>query len=133
MHTTLADWLAIPIFVQNCPCTEVTHGHGVIGNKCAKSLRGEFTECQMPTDTAYWRAAVVLVVTDAVAQLVVSGKMAQRMFDDERLEAYNAQTAGDDAALMRYLKHYCPNDPHVQSYPGRDDKTTGAPSSFEKQ
>ena len=87
----------------------------------------------MPTDTAYWRAAVVLVVTDAVAQLVVSGKMAQRMFDDERLEAYNAQTAGDDAALMRYLKHYCPNDPHVQRYPGRDDKTTGPPSTFEKQ
>jgi hypothetical protein len=40
----------------------------------------------MPTDTAYWRAAVVVVVTDAVAQLVVSGKMAQRMFDDERLK-----------------------------------------------
>jgi hypothetical protein len=127
MHTTLTDWLAIPIFVQNRTYTEVTHGHGVIGNKIAKSLRGEFKECQMPTDTAYWRAAVVVVVTDAVAQLVASGKMAQRMFDDERLEAFNAQTAGDDAALMRYLKHYCPNDPHVQSYPGRDDNTTGAP------
>jgi hypothetical protein len=126
MHATLTDWLAIPIFVQNRPYTEVTDGHGVIANKIAKSLRGEFKECQMPTDTAYWRAAVVVVVTDTVAQLVASGKMAQRMFDDERLEAFNAQTAGDDAALMRYRKHYCPNDPHVQSYPGRDDNTTGA-------
>jgi hypothetical protein len=133
MHTTLTDWLAIPIFVQNRPYTEVTHGHGVIGNKFAKSLRGEFKERQMPTDTAHWRVAVVVVVTDAVAQLVASGKMAQRMFDDERLETFNAQTAGDDAALMRYLKHYCPNDPHVQSYPGRDDNTTGAPSSSEQQ
>ena len=86
----------------------------------------------MPTDTECWRAAVVIVVTDATGLLVASGKMAQRMFDDERLEAFNAQTAGDDAALMRYLKHYCPNDPHVQSYPGGDDKTTGAPRSFEK-
>jgi hypothetical protein len=74
----------------------------------------------MPTDTEFWRAAVVVVVTAAAAQLVASGKMAQRMFDDERLEAFIAQTAGDDAALMRYLKHYCPNDPHAHSYPGPD-------------
>jgi len=74
----------------------------------------------MPTDTVSWRAAVVLVVTDATAQLVASGKMAKRMFDDERLEAFNAQAAGDDAALMRYLKHYCPNDSHAHSYPGPD-------------
>jgi hypothetical protein len=74
----------------------------------------------MPTNTEYWRAAVVVVVTDATAQLVASGKMAQQMFDDERLQAFNVQTAGDDAALMRYLKHYYPNDPHVQSYPGPD-------------
>jgi hypothetical protein len=87
----------------------------------------------MPTDTEYWRAAVVVVVTDAVAQLVVSGTMAQRMFDDERLEAFNAQTAGDDAALMRYLKHYCLNDPHVQSYPGRDDNTTCPQVLLKKQ
>ena len=74
----------------------------------------------MPTDTASWRAAVVLVVTDATAQLVASGKMAQRMFDDERLEAFNAQTAGDDAALLRCLKHYCPDDLQAYSYPGPD-------------
>jgi hypothetical protein len=54
----------------------------------------------MLTDTEYWRAAVVGVVTDATGELVASGKMAQRMFDDERLEAFNAQTAGDDASLM---------------------------------
>jgi hypothetical protein len=74
----------------------------------------------------------VVVVTDAAAQLVASDKMAQRMFDDERLEAFNARTAGDDATLMRFLKHYSPNDPHVRSYPGRDDNTTGAPSSSKK-
>jgi hypothetical protein len=76
-------------------------------------------EYQLPT-TEYWRAAVVDVVTAAAAQLVASGKMAKRMFDDERLEAFNAQTSGDDAALMRYLKHYCPNDSHAYSYPGPD-------------
>ena len=81
----------------------------------------------MPTNTEYWRAAVVVVVTNATDELVASGKMAQRMFDDERLEAFNAQAAGDDAALMRYLKHYCPDDPHTQSYPGPDDKTTMYP------
>lgn len=87
----------------------------------------------MPTDTAYWCAAVVVVVTDATGQLVASGKMAQRMFDDERLEAFNAQTAGDDAALMRYLKHYCPDDFQAYGYPGPDDKTIRAPSSSEQQ
>jgi len=74
----------------------------------------------MPTDTEYWRAAVVGVVSNATSQLVASGKMAQRMFDDERLEAFNAQSVGDDASLMRYLKHYCTDDPHTQSYPGPD-------------
>ena len=81
----------------------------------------------MPTNTEYWRAAVVVVVTNATDELVASGKMAQRMFDDERLEAFNAQAAGDDAALMRYLKHYCPDDFQAYSYPGPDDKTTMYP------
>jgi len=81
----------------------------------------------MPTNTEYWRAAVVIVVTDATGQLVASGKMAQRMFDDERLEAFNAQAVGDDAALMRSLKHYCPDDLQAYSYPGPDDKTTMYP------
>jgi hypothetical protein len=83
-------------------------------------LRGSVKEYQMPTDTEYWRAAVVVVVTDATGQLVASGKMTQRMFDDERLQAFNAQTAGDDASLMRCLKHYRPDDPHAHSYPGPD-------------
>jgi hypothetical protein len=80
----------------------------------------------MPTNTEYWRAAVV-VVTDATGQLVASGKMAQRMFDDERMEAFNAQTAGDDASFMRCLKHYCPHDAHVLSYPGPDHRTNALP------
>ena len=81
----------------------------------------------MPTNTEYWRAAVVVVVTNATDELVASGKMAQRMFDDERLEAFNAQAAGDDAALMRSLKHYCPDDFQAYGYPGPDDKTTMYP------
>jgi hypothetical protein len=84
-------------------------------------------ERQLPTNTEYWRAAVVVVVTNATDQLVASGKMAQRMFDDERLEAFNAQAVGDDAALIRYLKHYCPDDLQAYSYPGPDDKTTMYP------
>jgi hypothetical protein len=81
----------------------------------------------MPTNTAYWRAAVVVVVTNATDQLVASGKMTQRMFDDERLEAFNAQALGDDATLMRCLKHYCPDDLQAYTYPGPDDKTTVYP------
>jgi hypothetical protein len=93
-----------------------------------QSLRGvSVKEYQMLTTTEYWRAAVVVVVTDAAAQLVASGKMAQRMFDDERLEAFNARTAGDDAALMRCLRHYCPYDAHVWTYPGPDNKTAARP------
>ena len=87
----------------------------------------------MPTHTEYWRAAVVVVVTDATGLLVARGKMAQRMFDDERLQAFNAQATGDDAALMRYLKHYCPDDFQAYGYPGPDDKITGAPSSSEQR
>ena len=81
----------------------------------------------MPTDTELWRAAVVVVVTNTMDQLVDRGKMAQRMFDDERLDAFNAQTAGDDAALMRYLKHYCPDELQAYNYPGPDFRTTVHP------
>jgi hypothetical protein len=81
----------------------------------------------MPTDTELWRAAVVVVVTNTIDQLVDSGKMAQRMFDDERLDAFNAQTIGDDAALMRYLEHYCPDDLQAYSYPGPDFRTSVHP------
>jgi hypothetical protein len=77
----------------------------------------------MPTDTEQWRAAVVVVVTNTMDQLVDNGKMAQRMFDDERLDASLAQRVGDDAALMRYLKHYCPDDVQAYSYPGPDLRT----------
>jgi hypothetical protein len=34
---------------------------------------------------------------------------------------------------MRYLKQYCPDDPHAQSYPGRDDNTTDAQVLLKKQ
>ena len=81
----------------------------------------------MPTDTEQWRAAVVVIVTHAIGQLVDDGKMAQRMFDDERLDASLAQSSGDDAALMRYLKHYCPEDVQAYSYPGPDLRTTEYP------
>jgi hypothetical protein len=81
----------------------------------------------MPTATEQWRAAVVVVVTTAIGQLVDSGKMSQRMFDDERLNAFSAQTVGDDAALMRYLVHYCPDDLQAYSYPGPDVRTTMYP------
>ena len=81
----------------------------------------------MPTDTEQWRAAVVVVVTHAIGQLVEDGKMAQRMFDDECLDASIAQSVGDDAALMRYLNHYCPDDLQAYSYPGPDLRTTEYP------
>jgi hypothetical protein len=81
----------------------------------------------MATDTELWRAAVVVVVANAIDQLVDSGKMAQRMFDDARLEAFNAQSVGDDASLMRYLEHYCPDDLQAYSYPGPDFRTITSP------
>jgi hypothetical protein len=81
----------------------------------------------MPTDTEQWRAAVVVVVTNTIDQLVDNGKMAQRMFDDERLDAFNAQAVGNDTARMRYLKHCCPNDLQAYSYPGPDFRTSVHP------
>ena len=78
----------------------------------------------MITNTEYWRAAVVVAVTDAAAQLVVTIKITQRTFDDERMGAFDTQTAGDEATLRRYLERYCPCDPLVQSFPGPDHHTT---------
>jgi hypothetical protein len=81
----------------------------------------------MATDTELWRAAVVGAVTDATAQLVSANVITQGEFDRKRLGAFAAQRAYDDAALMRYLTHYCPDDPHVLSYPGPDHHTTATP------
>ena len=80
----------------------------------------------MATETELWRAAVVDAVTEATGQLASSNTLTYTERDNERWAISAAEREGDDAALMRYLKHYCPNDPHVQSYPGRDDNTTGA-------
>ena len=79
----------------------------------------------MPTDAELWRTAAA--VANTMGQLVDSGKMAQRMFDDERLDAFNAQTVGDDATLMRHLNYYDPNDLQAYSYSGLEFRTTVHP------
>jgi hypothetical protein len=84
-------------------------------------------EYPVAADTKLWRAAVVVAVTDAIGQLAARGQITQQAFDDERLGVFNAQAAGDDAALMDYLKQYCPTDPHVESYPGADHQTKTLP------
>jgi hypothetical protein len=85
----------------------------------------------MPTDTEYWRAETVQLVTDGVGFLTTAqaGEHAitMAMCDTVRWAARRAHVRGDDATLMRYLKKYCPNDPHVQEYPGPDHHTTTLP------
>ena len=81
-------------------------------------------EYPVTTDTELWRAAVVGAVTDATGQLVSANVITQGEFDRKRLGAFAAQRACDDAALMRYLTHYCPDDPHIEGYPGPDERTT---------
>jgi hypothetical protein len=77
-------------------------------------------EHSMATETDLWRAAVVDAVTEATGQLVSANPLTYAERDKKRWAMSAAEREGDDAWLMRYLKHYCPNDPHAYSYPGLD-------------
>jgi hypothetical protein len=85
----------------------------------------------MTTDTEYWRVESVQLVTDGAA-LLTTAQAGERgitiaKYNTVRWAAHRAQVRGDDAALMQYLKTYCPNDPHVSGYPGPDHQTTTLP------
>jgi hypothetical protein len=85
----------------------------------------------MTTETEYWRAETVQIVTEGVAFLATAQAGEQRItmakYDTVRWVAHRAQVRGDDAALMNYLKTYCPDNSHVRSYPGPDHHTTTLP------
>ena len=78
----------------------------------------------MVTETELWRAAIVDAVTEATGQLASANTLTNTERDKERLATSVAGREGDDAALMRYLKHFCPDDPHIEGYPGPDERTT---------
>ena len=91
------------------------------------------TECQhevalkeyvVVTETELWRAAIVDAVTEATGQLASTKTLTSTERDKERWAISNAEREGDDAALMRYLKQFCPDDPHIEGYPGPDERTT---------
>jgi hypothetical protein len=81
-------------------------------------------EYSMVTETDLWRAAVVDAVTEATGQLVSANTLTYTERDKERWAISAAEREGDDAWLMRYLKHFCPDDSHIEGYPGPDERTT---------
>ena len=83
-----------------------------------------FTEYPVVTETELWRAAIVDAVTEATGQLVSTNTLTSTERDKERRAISTAEREGDDATLMRYLKQYCPDDPHIEGYPGPDERTT---------
>jgi hypothetical protein len=75
-------------------------------------------------DTELWRSAVVDAVTEATGSLLSTSTFTYAERDKERWEMSAAEREGDDAGLMRYLKQFCPDDPHIEGYPGPDERTT---------
>jgi hypothetical protein len=81
-------------------------------------------EYPVVTETDLWRAAVVDAVTEATGQLVSTNTLTYPERDKERQATSAAEHEGDDAGLMRYLKQFCPDDSHIEGYPGPDERTT---------
>jgi hypothetical protein len=83
------------------------------------------------TETEYWRVETVQLVTSGAGFLTTAQAgergITMAMYDTVRWAAHRAHIRGDDATLMQYLKKYCPDDPHVQGYPGPDHHTTTLP------
>ncbi|MGH2485259.1 MAG: hypothetical protein ACRDHE_04515, partial [Ktedonobacterales bacterium] len=66
-----------------------------------------------PSDVAWWRAAVVNIITDAMALV-----MSPVEYERQRQVVLQAEREHTDTLLMDYLMRYAPDDPHVTSYPG---------------
>jgi glyceraldehyde-3-phosphate dehydrogenase/erythrose-4-phosphate dehydrogenase len=81
-------------------------------------------EYQVVTETDQWRTAVVDAVTEATGKFVSTNTLTYTERDKERWAISAAEREGDDAWLMRYLKQFCPDDPHIEGYPGPDERTT---------
>jgi hypothetical protein len=74
----------------------------------------------MTTDTEYWRVASLLALDEAIPNAASVGILSPIEMADEWEAARRARFRHDDAALMEYLMKYCPDDPHVENYPGSD-------------
>jgi hypothetical protein len=74
----------------------------------------------MTTDTELWRAGSLMALDDAIPQAASAGILSPVEMTDEWEAARAARFRHDDAALMEYLMKYCPDDPHVENYPGPD-------------
>jgi hypothetical protein len=81
-------------------------------------------EYPMVTETDLWRAAIVDAVTEATGQLASTNTLTYTERDKERWAISAAEREGNDAWLMRYLKQFCPDDSHIEGYPGPDERTT---------
>src|SRR5262245_32710793 len=71
-----------------------------------------------------WRAAIVDEVTEATGQLASTNTLPYTEHDKDRWAISAAERGGDNATLMYYLKQFRPADPHVEGYPGPDERTT---------
>jgi hypothetical protein len=81
-------------------------------------------EYPVVTETELWRAAIVDAVTEATGQLASTNTLTNSERDKERRAISAAEHEGNDATLMRSLKQFCPDDPHIEGYPGPDERTT---------
>jgi hypothetical protein len=74
----------------------------------------------MPTDTELWRAGSLIALDEAIPYAASTGMLSPLEMAEEWEAARSARFRHNDAALMEYLMKYCPDDPHVENYPGPD-------------
>jgi hypothetical protein len=87
-------------------------------------MKSRSKEYPVVTETELWRAASVDAVIEATGQLASTNTLTNTERDRERWAISAAEREGDDAALIRYLKQFCPDNPHIEGYPGPDERTT---------
>jgi hypothetical protein len=102
------------------------HGQRARGGKaaviaCIVQYSGEEPKEQgMPTDTELWRAGSLLALDEAIPYAASVGMLSPIEMTDEWEAARAARFRHDDAVLMQFLMKYCPDDPHIENYPGPD-------------
>jgi hypothetical protein len=74
----------------------------------------------MSTDTEFWRAGSLMALDEGIPHAASIGILSPVEMTDEWEAARAARFRHDDATLMEYLMKYCPDDPHVENYPGPD-------------
>lgn len=70
-----------------------------------------------PSDTEYWRAQALDLISAKLSQLAAEQRMSPVEYMRESQAVINARLAHRDEDLKRYLAKYCPADPHILKYP----------------